>query len=403
MLGGLVTLIVTGVIAYYWAATLNRRYPVATMGRLRSLFIYHCFLSFVYYLYAMFNRSDSRHYFLKVNENYRGDSWFDYYGTSTTFVEFVSYPFIKFLGFNYDATMVMFAFFGYLGFVYMYIFFKENIKFNHEFLGIDLITLCFFLPNLHFWSGSLGKGALIFLGIALYFFGLSKVRQRLLYIIIGGLIIYHVRPHVMLVILVGSAIGFVFSSKGVSIAVRIMVILGACVALFFIYEDVLTLVGVDEEEFLTQGVDFSHRIKELSKATSGIDISNYSLPEQVFAFLYRPLFFDAPGILGLIVSIENVFYLLITLRIFSIRGLKFMISGSFLIKSAFLSFLAVSIALAQISSNLGLAIRQKSQVMILFLFVIISFLDQEKLKQYKAAVLRRKKREKMLAAKESNV
>ena len=69
MLGGLVTLIVTGVIAYYWAATLNRRYPVATMGRLRSLFIYHCFLSFVYYLYAMFNRSDSRHYFLKVNEN----------------------------------------------------------------------------------------------------------------------------------------------------------------------------------------------------------------------------------------------------------------------------------------------------------------------------------------------
>jgi hypothetical protein len=107
---------------------------------------------------------------------------------------------------------------------------------------------------------------------------------------------------------------------------------------------------------------------------------------QVFTFLYRPLFFDAPGLLGLIVSVENVFYLLFTLRLLSIKGFNYLITSNFLVKTSFFSFLTVTIALAQISGNLGLAIRQKSQVMILFLFVILSFLDKQKLVAYQQAM-----------------
>jgi hypothetical protein len=61
-----------------------------------------------------------------------------------------------------------------------------------------------------------------------------------------------------------------------------------------------------------------------------------------------------------------------------------MITSNFLIKSAFMSFVTISIALAQISGNLGLAIRQKSQVMMLFLFIVICFLDSQKLRAYQA-------------------
>jgi hypothetical protein len=178
--------------------------------------------------------------------------------------------------------------------------------------------------------------------------------------------------------------GFIFSSKGVSMALRIMFLAGASIAFFFIYKDVLSMVGIDEEEFVTQGLDLSHRAKELTKASSGVDISQYSLPMQVFTFLYRPLFVDAPGFLGIIVSFENVFYLLISLKLVgNLKGLKFLVTGNFLAKTAFLSFITVSIALAQISGNLGLAMRQKSQVMILVLFVVMAFLDQEKLKAWK--------------------
>src|SRR5690606_29463650 len=128
------------------------------------------------------------------------------------------------------------------------------------------------------------------------------LRKRWLAVLVGGLIVYHVRPHVMLVLLVSSAIGFVFSSKGISIAVRLAFLVVAGVAFLYIYQDVLSLVGLEEEEFLSQGLDLSHRASELTKATSGVDITSYSLPMQLFTFLFRPLFFDAPGTLGLIVS-----------------------------------------------------------------------------------------------------
>jgi hypothetical protein len=392
MLGGIVVILVTGLIAYGIIGRLKNRYPFIDASLLWKLFFYHVFISIVYYIYGLFNPSDSKYYYEKVTSGFRGDSWFNYYGTSTKYVEFIGYPFVNFFGFSYEAIMALFAFFGFLGFLYFYVFFRENIRFKHTFLGFNLITIIFFLPNLHFWSASFGKGPVSFLGIALFFYGISKMQTRWIAILIGSLIIYHVRPHIMLVILISSAIGFMFTTKGVSTSLRITFLIGVAVAFYYIYKDVLSMVGIDEEEFISQGLNLTHRATELTKATSGIDITSYNLPMQIFTFLFRPLFFDAPGLLGIIVSFENVFYLLFTLKLLTLRGIRFTITSNFLVKTALFSFLTVTVALAQISGNLGLAIRQKSQVIILFMFVIISFLDGEKMKEYRSAIIQRMRR-----------
>ena len=226
------------------------------------------------------------------------------------------------------------------------------------------------------------------MGIGLFFFGISNIRSRWIAILVGSFIIYHVRPHIMLVMLISSGIGFMFTTKGVSLSLRILFLAGVGVALYFIYRDVLTLVGIDEEQILTQGLDLTHRATELTKSTSGVDITSYSLPMQIFTFLYRPLFFDAPGLLGIIVSFENVFYVLVSLKLLNFAAMRFLITSNFLVKTAFFGFLTITIALAQIAGNLGLAMRQKSQVMILFLFVVISFLDNEKMMEYRQAMWR---------------
>jgi hypothetical protein len=397
MIGGVFMLLVLSAIALVTIDRLKQQHPNIDTTFLRLVYFFHLVMSLVYFGYSIFNPSDSKYYYQKILMNFRGDNWFSFYGTSTTFVEFVGYPFIKYFGFSYEAVMAMFSFLGFLGFLYFYIFFRENIKFKHTLLGVDLLKLFFLLPNLHFWTSSFGKGPIIFLGIGLFFYGLSKLPSRWLTTVIAGIIIYHVRPHIMLVMLISSAIGFMFTNKGVSVPVRIAFLIGTFAAFYFIYRDVLTMVGIDEEEFVSQGLDLSHRASELTKATSGLDIASYSLPLQIFTFLYRPLFIDAPGILGFIVSIENAFYLLITLRMFSWGGIRFLITGNFLVKSAFFSFITVTIALAQISGNLGLAIRQKSQVMLLFLFVIISFLDKEKLVAYQRSVLQQARRMRLAA------
>lgn len=54
-------------------------------------------------------------------------------------------------------------------------------------------------------------------------------------------------------------------------------------------------------------------------------------------------------------------------------------TGNFLVKSAFFSFITVSIALVQIAGNIGMAMRQKGQIMILLFFVIIALLDDQKM------------------------
>jgi hypothetical protein len=381
MLGGLLIVILTTMLSFSMIKALKKKYPFIDVPLLHKLFYFHLALATVYLLYAKFNPSDSNGYYEKVLRNFRGESWMDYYGTSTIFIEFIGYPFVKFLGFSYEACMALFAFFGFVGFLYTYIFFKEHIKFKHHLFGVELNTLLFFLPNLHFWSSSFGKGSVIFMGIALFFFGISNIRSRWVAILFGGFIIYHVRPHIMLVMLVSSAIGFVFSTKGVSMSLRVLFVLGASIAFYFIYADVLSMVGIDEEEFVSQGLDLTHRATELAKATSGVDITNYSWPMKIFTFLYRPLFIDAPGMLGLIVSFENVFYLLFTFQLLTPAGIRFLVRGNFLVKTAFFSFFTVTIALAQVSGNLGLAIRQKSQVMMLFLYVVMAFLDENKMQQ----------------------
>ncbi|QCK15903.1 hypothetical protein [Mangrovivirga cuniculi] len=201
--------------------------------------------------------------------------------------------------------------------------------------------------------------------------------------------------------LISAIIGFTFSNKGVTTGMKIGVIIIAAGAFAFIYQDVLAMVGIEQGEEIASGLNLDHRAAELAKATSGIDISSYSLPLQVFTFLYRPLFFDAPGMLGLIVSFENVFLLAVTIMFFAKGGLKYLFTGDFTVKTAFLSFITVSIALAQISGNLGIAIRQKSQVMLLFLFVIVKMLDDKKMKAAYAAWKEKQRKARMRARMES--
>ncbi len=378
-------------LAFVVAHQLSQHRGHSYLVMFKRLIWYHAVLSVVYFLYAFFNPSDSWEYYSRIARNFRGENWEDFYGVSTQFIEFLGYPLVKFLALPYESVMMVFAWLGLVGFFYFYIFFRETIRFSHEWYGFDLTTLVFFLPNLHFWSASFGKGSVIFLGLGLLFFGIRNLRQRWPAVVLGAIVVYHVRPHILFIILVGIVIGFTFSTRGISWTWRLAAIVVALVAFSFIYDDVMALIGFEEEELINQGSDLTRRIRGLSNANSGVDITQYSFPLKLFTFLFRPLFFDAPGVLGIIVSFENVFYLLMFFKLLRGSVFRFFQQSDYLVKTALLSFLGVSAALAQISANLGLAMRQKSQVMILFLFVVLAFLDAEKQKQWAAYQVRKKR------------
>jgi hypothetical protein len=393
MILGLFIWLITLVGTYVLVNAIHKKHRQLDRGLMIVLFFYHSLLALVYYVYALFNPSDSHNYYDKVVAKVYGEGLFNYFGTSTHFIDFISYFLVNNLGFTYEAEMALFAWMGYLGFLLFYIFFKERIHTKHTFLGVDYMWILFLLPNLHFWSSSLGKGSLIFFGFGLFFYSLMYPARRIWAIVLGGLIIYMIRPHIFLVIMIAIGVSYTFSTRGVAIGYRIAILVGAVVAMAFVYQDVLQMTGLEDESISDPLI--SHRARELSKATSGIDLVNYSIPEKLFAFWFRPLFFDAPGMLGYIVSFENVFYLVFFAKLIRPSGFKYVWSGDAMVKTCLLTFLGVSFALEQISGNLGLAMRQKSQVMILMLFVILKFMDEQKVLQLRGVWLKRKAQERL--------
>jgi hypothetical protein len=395
MIQGALVWLITLLLSYFIIGLVAQRIQGFRRRLMMILFFYHTLLAIAYYMYALFNPSDSKAYYAKVLAKYAGDDWFNYFGLSTKFIEFINFFLVNRLGFTYEACMMLFSWFGFLGFLFFYIFFKERILSSPRIFGFDAILIIFLLPNLHFWSSSLGKGSLIFFGFGLFFFGINKPGPRIWALLLGGWTIFQIRPHVFYVILIAIALAYTFSTKGVAIGYRVAILFVAAFLLYYIYEDIVKLTGLDDESIMDPLI--SHRASELSKATSGIDITNYNIPEKLFAFWFRPLFFDAPGALGFIVSFENLFYLIFFARLFRPSGFRFIFSGDVIVKTCLLTFLGVSLALAQITGNLGLAMRQKSQVMILILFVILKFVDQQRIVHIRNVLARKRAQERIKA------
>ena len=364
---------------------------------MNGLFLYHIFFFGVYYTYALFNNSDSKAYFERPQYSH---NWLDYFGTSTTFIDYLSWPFINFLGFNYEMMMLLFSWFGYLGFVYAYMFFRENIPIKIKvFQNFDFLILTLFLPNMHFWTASLGKGAPIFLGLMMFVYAIKNPKSRLSTLIIGSALIYFIRPHVFLFVAAGTVLGYMTGREKISFGKKLMIYIVMIGGLVLVQDQILGMAGLEDSESLVS--DFENftedRAEGLSSSGSGVAISEYPLPLKLFTFWFRPLFFDAPGVLGLIVSVENLIYLLLFLKILKKDFISFLKKSPIAVKMSLVVFLLSSFALTFVMSNLGIIMRQKSMVMYFLFFVIYYYLAQKKYDRIVKIKRLRKKRNRELA------
>ncbi|MCB7480607.1 hypothetical protein [Christiangramia sediminis] len=335
-------------------------------------------------LFALNNPSDSVQYFQRVSE-FQG-CWLDIFGLETSFIDFFAYPFIQYFGFTYEIMMLSFTWIGFWRFVFGFLFFKENIPQKvRVFRKVNLLALILFLPNMHFWTASLGKGPLIFFGLMLFVFSFAKPFRRKWGLIIASVLIFSVRPHMFLLISVGSLYGLFFGKNLISKRKKIYAAGIILLCLFVLQDKILAVVSLDQSSnMISDFLSFSKtRSEDLSSATSGVNMAGYSLPEKIFTFWFRPLFIDAPGILGVIVSIENLIYLLLFGKILRLNFFKFWKNAPSQVKSCLMIFILTSFAMTFIMSNLGIMIRQKTMIMYFMFFVICYFLAYEKSNEVK--------------------
>ncbi len=359
-----------------------KNHPALSRKLLNRLFLYHLFFFVIYLLYAASNRSDSFVYYLSAQE--LGDNWSVFLFTGTQFIDNFSAPFVT-LGFSYESLMLLFSWFGYIGFVYAYLFFKENIPINVNVFGkFDLLQLILFLPNMHFWTSSLGKGSLIFMGLMMFTYSLKSPKKRLILLIIGGYFVYMIRPPVMLFVLTGVMIGLLTGREKISVGLRIVIVAASLLFLYNAASTILSTVKIENtdnviDDFKKNAEAQSDRLE--ASAGSGVAMQSYPLLFKLFTFWFRPLFIDSPSALGLFSSVENLIYLLLFLKICNKRFLSFIRKAPYLVKMSGVTFLLASYAMTFVMSNLGIIMRQKSMVMYFGFFVIYYFLAEEKWKK----------------------
>lgn len=401
MLGALVLLVFLFLPTQAIFGGFERKHAFFSKKLMNTLFFYHLFFAIVYYTYALFNPSDSKKYFERPQ--YDGWAWGDFFGTSTTFIDFLSYPFVNFLGFNYEMMMLLYAWLGFMGFVYAYLFFRENIPIKIEVFNVDLLVLLLFLPNMHFWTASLGKGAPIFLGLMMYAYAIKDAKSRWMILAISSILIYFIRPHVFLFVAVGTILGYMTGREQISLSRKLLITTVMVVGLVLAKDTILNMAGLDGSGDLVQEFEnFSEtRSSELSKSTSGVDMASYPLPLKLFTFWFRPLFFDAPGLLGIIVSFENLIYLLLFAKILKKDFISFIKKSPVSVKMSLTVFFLSSLALTFVMSNLGIIMRQKSMVMYFLFFVIFYYLAQKKYNRIMKLRKLRKMREESVEAKTS--
>ncbi|MEW5676322.1 hypothetical protein ABGT15_08420 [Flavobacterium enshiense] len=352
---------------------------------MNKLYWYHMLFFVVYYTYALYNPSDSKHYYLLAYE--AGSQWTEFFETGTKFVSFLAGPFVE-IGFSYTSLMLLFAWMGYVGFVYAYLLFKENIPMPVKvFNKIDFLTLILFLPNMHFWTVSLGKGAVIFMGLMVFTHAVRFPQKRILGLLIGGFFIYMIRPHVMLFVLVGVMVGLLTGRGKLSTPMKILIVIASVGFLAAASQSILGVAKLEGSENVV--ADFEQFAEKRStglsqSAGSGVAMSNYPLPIKFFTFWFRPLFVDSPGALGFFSSFENLIYLLLFAKILNKRFLVFIRRAPYMVKMSGIVFLLSSFALTFVMSNLGIIMRQKSMVMYFGFFVIGYFLADEKWRKMQA-------------------
>jgi hypothetical protein len=340
-----------------------------------TLLYYHFFFSLVYAWYVSTFGGDSIGYWQGTSHfGFRdGAPWFTLHQTGTPYIFFLTYPFAEVLGLNFITGSLLFSLFGFTGFVFLVLTVRRTIHSNVTLFGYRLLPFIFFLPNMHFWSGGIGKDTIMFFALSLFIFSLTKPAKNIVGILLSFYLAYYIRPHIAMLMVVGLGFALVTSTKGLSFFWRVSLLALSVYIFVLISPSVFEFIGL-ESESLEEIEDISaikSKLLSRSQVGSAIDISNYSTSAKILTFFYRPFFIDSPNAFGFLASLENLFYVLLTLAAMRWRTLPELITLPLHLKAALMVLGSAAFFMSSSLSNLGIIIRQKNMVMFMLVLICV--------------------------------
>ncbi len=335
----------------------------------RALFFYfwHSTFCLFYFYYSLNNGADSTQYYIASQEYNQGFKF------GTDGINYLT-SYFSAVGLSYGGIFLIFNIFGFVGMLSFASALQHvTTAAGHRARQIGLAIIL--MPGLSFWSSAIGKDALTFMAAGLATWGALDLSRRYPALFTAALAFLFARPHMAGVLLVSIALALVFASS-IHLAKKALLLALAIPATVLGFGFGLEYAGLGQAEGLSDvGKYFETRQGLNLEGGSSVDIASMSVPMRMMTYVFRPFFFDAEGIFGLVVSFENFFLSCLILgSTFTIlkRGKSKIDSFAFLF---FLSFTIVSwFILANTTANLGIAIRQKWMFLPMLLLLAISSL-----------------------------
>ena len=335
---------------------------------------HHIFTYFAYKIRVERGMADSQLYWFQ-KEYTQGKLWLDFFKYGTDFILFLNYPFVK-IGIPYWGGFLLYGTIGFLGIIQWIRWVKVVVKDTFIIGNTNWLWLVFLLPNLHYWTASLGKEALLFWGIASVFYALSKHRYTSFSFIAGSLLVLIVRPHVAM-LLFAAIILVLFFQKNYSLKRRLFFLSISLFVLLVIVYMAFQLSGI--RYFNWHRIQYFNEFSILSFKHSGsyVPMLDYNYCYKLFSFHFRPLFFDAHNVSMMLASVENVvmFLLFVVALLVILRYYSQLVFPTW-IKISFWFTLLVTIIYVERYANLGIFMRTKVMFQPFLLIALLHIISQ---------------------------
>lgn len=330
---------------------------VSRVGLVFSLALVQVLTALFFYQWALTNTTDAATYYFDPYDFYsRG------FRLNTGFIIWIVQSLKETVGGTYLDYFLLFQGTGTWGLVFLLKTYEDIFKLAGQKVPWPLY-LTLFLPGFHFWTAYIGKDGLLFLASAMTVWAAINIRDRWIAFAIAVVIMVLVRPHIALLAVAAVAVAIAFDKRTPPL-VRTLLSVVSFVGLLAVAATIRNAFQIDvtSAESVT---DFLSSYSETTQKVAGTTTVYYeSYLVRVFSLLFRPLFFDAGGPLGLIASFENLFLLYLVYRIVShFRWVTALYKGLFVIRFSILFALALTLLLSLMYYNVGLGLRQKLMMM----------------------------------------
>ena len=299
-------------------------------------------------------------------------NWIDLVGLGNKFIPFLIAPFLK-LGVHLSLLFLLFASISYQGLIYYFKLLKIDFT-NRKAL---IFSLFYLTGSIHFWTGFMGKEALLFLLMVLVLNYLKKgyFKYQLLLLL---LVIFLIRPHVGIVLVVTYVITIMFD-ESINLKHKQLVVLisglGGAVLLFVFLVYFLKIDALSLDAIKMYANDFLQFTEQ--PANASISIRETLFIQRVSYLLVMPLPFlnELNSKTQWIAAIENVYFvgvLCFSGALYLKQGFKFKIKTAEL-RFSIIAALLLIILFASYLYNFGLANRMRVMFLpYLFYFLIMT-------------------------------